>query len=82
MVENVNAVQTIDTGNLVKRADYNTTFEEIENKVHHPDKYITTTEYNKLTIENFAEGLKQANLGNKNDFFHFLQKNWWETNKT
>ena len=36
--------------NLVKKADYNTKNTEIENKLNNQnhDKYITTTEFNKL----------------------------------
>ena len=34
---------------------------------HHHDKYITTPEFNKLTAENFAARLVQANLASKND---------------
>ena len=32
---------------------------------HHHDKYITTPEFNKLTAENFAARLVQANLASK-----------------
>ena len=35
---------------------------------HNHDKYITTTEFPKLTEENFAARLKQANLVTKIDF--------------
>ena len=35
---------------------------------HNHDKYITTTEFPKLTAENFAARLKQANLVTKIDF--------------
>ena len=31
-------------------------------------KYITSQEFKKLTTENLAERLKEANLGSKNDF--------------
>ena len=48
--------------NLVKKTDYNTKVSEIEKK------NITTPEFNKLTLENFAERLKQANLVTKTDF--------------
>ena len=43
---------------------------EIEKKVtnYNHDKYITTPELNKLTTENFAVRLAQANLGTKTDF--------------
>ena len=32
------------------------------------DKYITTTEFNKLTVENFTARLAQADLVTKTDF--------------
>ena len=35
---------------------------------HSHDKYITTQEFNKLTAQNFAARLKQANLLTKTDF--------------
>ena len=35
---------------------------------HGYDKYITTPEFNKLTAENFAARLGQANLVTKTDF--------------
>ena len=42
LVKNVNAIQTTDTSNLVKKACYNTKICEIENKMldHNHDKYI------------------------------------------
>ena len=46
----------------------NTKVSEVENKIPNHDKYITTPEFNKLTAENFATRLKQANLVNKSDF--------------
>ena len=55
---------------LVKKTDYNTKITEIEKKLtdHHHGKYVTTPEFNKLTAENFAARLKQANLVTKTDF--------------
>ena len=43
---------------------------EIEKKVtdHNHDKYITTSEFNRLTTENFAARLAQAKLVPKTDF--------------
>ena len=41
---------------------------EVENKIPDHAKYITTPEFNKLTEQNFAVRLKQANLINKTDF--------------
>ena len=36
-----------------------------ENKIANHDKYITSSEFNKLTAENFSARLKQANLVTK-----------------
>ena len=46
----------------------NTKISEVKNKIHNHDKYITTPEFKKLTAENFAARLKQANLVTKTDF--------------
>ena len=56
--------------NLVKKTDYNTKISEIENKFsdHDHDKYITTSEFNKLTTGNFTARLAQVNLVRKTDF--------------
>ena len=53
-----------------KKTDYNTKINEIEKKItdHNHDKYITTPEFNKLTAENFAARVAQANLLRKTDF--------------
>ena len=47
-----------------------TEINENEKKItdHGHDKYITTTEFNKLTAESLAEKLAQANLVTKTDF--------------
>ena len=52
---------------LVKKTtttDYNAKISDIEKKVidHDHDKYITTSEFNKLTTENLAARLAQAKL--------------------
>ena len=62
--------------NLVKETEYSTKINEIEKKIadHYHDKYITTPEFNKLTSENFAARLKQANLASKNDIANFVNK--------
>ena len=46
----------------LKKIDYNTKVKEIEKKItnHKHDEYIITPEFNKLTAENFAARLKQA----------------------
>ena len=45
--------------NLVKKTDYNTKINEMENKItnHDHDEYSTTPEFDKLTAENFAARL-------------------------
>ena len=64
---------------LVKKTDYNAKISEIENKTttdHDLDKYITTQEFNKLTTENFAAILGQADLANKNEGRQILMRNY------
>ena len=53
-----------------KKTDYNTKINETEKKItdDNHDKYITTPEFTKLTSENFAARLKQANLVTKTEF--------------
>ena len=59
-----------NVSNLVKRTDHNTTINQIEKKItdHSQDKYITTPKFDKVTAENFAARLAQANLVTKTDF--------------
>ena len=38
---------------------------------HNHDKYITTPEFKKLTLENFASRLKQANVASKSDITNY-----------
>ena len=62
---------------LIKKSDYNTEYNEIKKKIinhDHSNKYIITQEFNKLTAENFATTLVQANLANKNDIAAFVKK--------
>ena len=71
-----------DVSNFVEKTDYDTKISEIEEKVtdhdhdadHDHDKYITTLELNKLTTENFAGRLAQANLVTKKDFDNKLMR--------
>ena len=53
--------------NLVKKTDYDTKVTEIEKKLtdHNHDKYITTTEFNKLATHAFNAIIVQANLGKR-----------------
>ena len=52
-----------NVSNLVKKTDYNTKINEIEKKTtdHDHDQYVTIQEFHKLTAENFASRLAQAN---------------------
>ena len=47
----------------------------MESKInnHNHEKYITTSEFNKLTTENFKRRLAQANLATKTEFDTKLQ---------
>ena len=65
-----------NVSNLVNKTDYSTTTGEIKKKIidHDHDKYITTSEFNKLTTENLAVRLLQANLASKSDFGNFVKK--------
>ena len=59
-----------DISSLVKKTDYCTKITDIENKVnnHNHDKYITTSEFNKLAANVFNARLAEANLITKTDF--------------
>ena len=56
--------------NLVIKTDYNTKTTDIENKLnnHNHDKYIDTSELNKLTAADFNTRSAQSNLITKTDF--------------
>ena len=51
---------------------WNTEISEVENNIPHDFKYTKTQEFNKLTVEDFTERLKQADIGNKTDFVNKL----------
>ena len=59
-----------DVSSLVKKKDYNGKISDINKKVidHDHDEYIATSEFNKLTTQNFATRLSQANLVTRTDF--------------
>ena len=61
---------------LLKKTDYNRKINEIEKKItdHNHNKYITTPEFIKLTVENFPAILAQANLATKSDAANFVNK--------
>ena len=66
--------KTLNVSNLGKETDLNTKISEIEKNVpdHVYDKYITTTEFNKLTAEHFSARLTQGKLAGKNDISNFV----------
>ena len=53
-----------DVTNLVKKIDYTTKVTEIENKLnnHNHNKYIDTSEFNKLAVDVFNARLTPANF--------------------
>ena len=53
-----------DISSLVKKTDYSAKITDIENKVdnHNHDKYIATSEFNKLAANVFNARLAEANL--------------------
>ena len=57
-----------DISSLVTSTIFKTNIGKVESQIPDHAKYITTQEFNKLTPENFAARLKQANLMNKTDF--------------
>ena len=64
-----------DVSSLVKKTDYGAKILDIEKQItdHDHDKYITTSEFNKLTTETFKARLAQANLIAKTDFYDKLK---------
>ena len=50
----------------------NTKIIEVKNKIPDSSKYINTQEFNKLTAENFAVRLKQADLVRETDLHNKL----------
>ena len=53
---------------LVTMIVLNTKISEYENKIPNYDKYITTPEFKKLTVENFTARSKPSNVVTKTDF--------------
>ena len=62
---------------LVKKTDYNTKITDIENKLnnHNHDKYIDTSEFNKLAADVFNARLAQAGLITKTEIFRKITQN-------
>ena len=59
-----------DVSGLVKNTDCDTKVTEIENKLtnHNHDKYVNTSEFNKIAADVFNARLAQANSITKTDF--------------
>ena len=57
-----------DISNLVKKTDYNTKVNKIEKKStgHSHDKYITSPEFNKLTV---CSNISRSKFSNKDRFY-------------
>ena len=53
-----------DVSSLIKKTNYDTKITEIEKKLndHNHDKYMTTPEFNTLTVDVFNARLAQVNL--------------------
>ena len=67
----VNAIKTTELQN------YDTKISEIEKKTvdrDHNNKYITTQEFKRLTAQNFATRLNEANLATIADIDNFVEK--------
>ena len=62
--------KTSNVSGLVKKADYNTYINEIENKVadHNHGQGITTPKFHKITAEVFDASIAQASLARKTNF--------------
>ena len=62
--------KTSSVSNLINKTNYNTKITETENKLtdHNHDKYIDTSEFNKIAADVFNARLAQANLITKTDF--------------
>ena len=64
-----------NASNSAKKANYNTKFSEIENKITtYRDKYIATQEFNNLTSEKFTVRLAQAHLASKSYIANFAKE--------
>ena len=62
--------KTHSVSDLAKKTDYNTKITDIKNKLnnHNHDKYVDTSEFNKLAADVFNARLAQVNLITKTDF--------------
>ena len=59
LIKKVDAIQAINSSDLVKKTDYNKKLNEIEKKILDHGKYITTQEFNKLTSNILLQDLNK-----------------------
>ena len=80
LIKKVNDIKTNDTSDLVEKNWRTQALMKSKKKKKNTDHdhgiYITTQELNKLTADNFAARLKQANLASKNDIANFVKKDF------
>ena len=60
--------------NITNLATTTTAVTAAEKKIANQSKYITASEFNKLTSESFASRLAQGNLASKNVIANFIKK--------
>ena len=74
--KNVNATQTTDTSDLLKKTNWNKKTNERENKFIDRDygNYITNQESNKPTADTFTVRLKLTNSASKSYIADFLKR--------
>ena len=72
--------EKLSIANLITNASTNAKISEVKKKISNITnlptdhiKYITTSNFNKLTAENFTARLKQANLANKGGMADFVK---------
>ena len=66
MVKQVNGSQTINTSDLIKKADYDTKIRDIKKKIPDHDKYITNKYFNTFSTI-FNKKLKREKIATNND---------------
>ena len=67
MVNKVNAIQAIDTSDLVKNTDKNPKIKDMKDKIPDLAKYITINEFKRLFAPLFNETVKEVKIATKKD---------------
>ena len=76
-LKKVNAIQEIDTSDLVKKSwlKHKTWWNWKKNTdQNHSNNYMTNQDFDTLLADNFADTLKQKNLASQNDIADFVKK--------